>query len=161
MTPCSRSILLCDTTRSRLLRYSVSLLLGADFLNTLQHRVKTVLDLNRHLHAVSVYVTVVTMPTTNINVSNMSARRQKFFLFSIRKIMRNSLTVEDCSVNVFPGLACSSSENSSLKVKMSMEHRWNHTEWGRPRYWGKNLSQCHFVLHKSDIEWPGIKPGSP
>jgi hypothetical protein len=59
-------------------------LLGADFLKTLQHRVKTVLDLKRHLHAVSVYVTVVTMPTTSINVSTTSARRQKFF-FTIRK----------------------------------------------------------------------------
>jgi len=69
MIPCSRSILLFDTTRSRLLRYSVSLLLGADFLKTLQHRVKIVVlhVFNSLLHAVSVYATVVTMSTTSIN----------------------------------------------------------------------------------------------
>jgi len=46
----------------------VSLLLGEDFLKTLQHRVKIVHDFNRHLHVVSVYVTVVAVPTTSINV---------------------------------------------------------------------------------------------
>jgi hypothetical protein len=26
---------------------------------------------------------------------------------------------------------------------------------------GKNLSQCHFVHHKSCMDWPGTEPGSP
>jgi hypothetical protein len=26
---------------------------------------------------------------------------------------------------------------------------------------GENLSQCHFVDHKSQIFWPGIEPGPP
>jgi len=41
---------------------------------------------------------------------------------------------------------------------------WRATmEW----YWhgkkdlGKKLSQCHFAHHKSDMDWPGQKPGSP
>jgi hypothetical protein len=32
---------------------------------------------------------------------------------------------------------------------------------GKPKYSGKNLSQCHFVHHKSQIDRPGIEPGPP
>jgi hypothetical protein len=28
-----------------------------------------------------------------------------------------------------------------------MEHRWNDTDRGKPKYSGKNLSQCHFFHH--------------
>jgi hypothetical protein len=42
-----------------------------------------------------------------------------------------------------------------------MEHRWNETDRGKPKYSGKNLSQCHFVYHKSRMDWPGIEPGPP
>jgi hypothetical protein len=42
-----------------------------------------------------------------------------------------------------------------------MEHQWNETDRGRPKYSGKNLSQCHFANHKSHVDWPGIEPGPP
>jgi hypothetical protein len=40
-----------------------------------------------------------------------------------------------------------------------MEHRWNETDKGKPKYSGKNLSQCNFVYHKSHMDWPSIEPG--
>jgi hypothetical protein len=33
-----------------------------------------------------------------------------------------------------------------------MEHRWNKIDRGKPKYSGKNLSQCHFVHHKSHMD---------
>jgi hypothetical protein len=29
-----------------------------------------------------------------------------------------------------------------------------------PKYWEINLSQCHTVRHKPDVDWPGCEPGS-
>jgi hypothetical protein len=40
-----------------------------------------------------------------------------------------------------------------------MEHRWNEIDWGKPKYSERNLSQCHFVYHKSHMDRPGIKFG--
>ena len=37
-----------------------------------------------------------------------------------------------------------------------MEHRWNEIDRGKPKYLGKNLSQSHFVHHKSHMDWPVI-----
>jgi hypothetical protein len=44
---------------------------------------------------------------------------------------------------------------------MLMEHRWNEIDRGKPKYSEKNLSQCHFIHHKSHIGRPGIELGPP
>jgi hypothetical protein len=36
-----------------------------------------------------------------------------------------------------------------------MEHRWNGIDRGKQKYSGKNLSQYHFVHHKSHMNRPG------
>jgi hypothetical protein len=42
-----------------------------------------------------------------------------------------------------------------------MEHLWDDDERGKPKYFEKNLSQRHFVHHKSKIDWLGLEPGPP
>jgi hypothetical protein len=41
------------------------------------------------------------------------------------------------------------------------ERRWNDIDRGKPKNSEKNLSQCHFVNHKSHTDWPGREPGPP
>jgi hypothetical protein len=40
-----------------------------------------------------------------------------------------------------------------------MKYEWNETDRGKPKYSGKNLSQCHFIHHKSQMDWPEIEYG--
>jgi hypothetical protein len=42
-----------------------------------------------------------------------------------------------------------------------MEHLWNETDRGKSKYSGKNLTQYHFVHHKSHMDWHGIEAGDP
>ena len=39
-----------------------------------------------------------------------------------------------------------------------MEHRWNEIDREKPKYTGKNLSQCHFVHHNPN---PGLRGEGP
>lgn len=36
-----------------------------------------------------------------------------------------------------------------------MEWYWQ----GKLQYWDKSLSKCHYVHHKSRVNWPGVEPG--
>jgi hypothetical protein len=44
---------------------------------------------------------------------------------------------------------------------LSMEPWWNDTGRGRPKNSERNVSQCHFVHHKSQMNWLGREPGPP
>lgn len=44
------------------------------------------------------------------------------------------------------------------EMDMSMEHWYNDSNRGKPRYSEKNLAHCHFVNPKSHISWSGIEP---
>ena len=44
-------------------------------------------------------------------------------------------------------------------TRMNMEHWWNDANRRKLMYLEKQLSQCHFIQKKSNLDWPRIKPG--
>jgi len=42
-------------------------------------------------------------------------------------------------------------------INMSMEECWNDTDRRATKYLKKNLSQSHFIRHKSHMEWRGVE----
>jgi hypothetical protein len=44
---------------------------------------------------------------------------------------------------------------------MWKEQCYNDTDWGKPKYWEKNLSQYHYVIHKFHMDWPRLDTGAP
>ena len=61
---------------------------------------------------------------------------------------RNSI-----AFGMLPGFAVCPSSKNKMYMKISMEHWWNDTDRGKPKYWGGggSLYQCHFVDHKSHM----------
>ena len=60
----------------------------------------------------------------------------------------------------FSGLAVCPG-NSNMSMKMSMEHWWKDTDWGKPKYSEKNLSPCQFSHQKFHMDWAGIETRHP
>jgi hypothetical protein len=48
-----------------------------------------------------------------------------------------------------------------MSMKMSMEHWWKDTDWGKPKYSEKNPAPCHFFHKKFHMDWAGIEPRPP
>ena len=48
---------------------------------------------------------------------------------------------------------------SILPMKMGMEQWSNINDRGKLKYWEENVSQCHFVEHKSQHGLTTIEPG--
>jgi len=46
-----------------------------------------------------------------------------------------------------------------IDEEMNAGHWQNDKDRGKPKYSEKNLSKCHFVQCKSQMDWNGIKPG--
>ena len=46
-----------------------------------------------------------------------------------------------------------------IDEQMGMVYWWDDNDRGELKFFKKLLSQCHFVQHKSHMNWPGIKPG--
>jgi hypothetical protein len=42
-------------------------------------------------------------------------------------------------------------------MNINLEHWWNDTDRRKPKYWVRNLSQCHIVHHISYVVCPATK----
>jgi len=42
---------------------------------------------------------------------------------------------------------------------MSVGYSWNDIDRGKSQFLEKNLSQCQFVCHKTQMDLPSINPG--
>jgi len=42
-------------------------------------------------------------------------------------------------------------------MKMNMEHWWDDTDSGKPKYWEKNVFKCRFIRHRSPMDWSRIE----
>jgi len=52
------------------------------------------------------------------------------------------------------------SGRSNIKAKMCMERSWNNCDREKPKYWERNLSECHYVYHTSHLHLSKIEIGS-
>ena len=50
---------------------------------------------------------------------------------------------------------------TTMMMMISMEHWWNDTDRGKPKYWEKTLPHGHSVHHKSHVTRPGMEARSP
>jgi len=69
--------------------------------------------------------------------------------------IRKSSALSECS---HPSPACPS-DKSSINMKISMEHWYCDTDRGQPQDWERNLYRCHFICHKSHMDWSEIEAG--
>jgi hypothetical protein len=76
-------------------------------------------------------------PGDSENASNANAQpiAERALLFG------NHLALSVCP----SGMSC-------IKMKISMEHWWNDTEEGKPKYSNKHLSQYHSLHQKSNMD---------
>jgi hypothetical protein len=77
----------------------------------------------------------------------------------VEEFLRPTLPDFQTSISFLEGyqaLALYPCGKSNMWMKMSMEHWWTDTDRGKQKQSKENLSQCHFVHHKSDMDRPGI-----
>jgi len=77
-----------------------------------------------------------------------------------KKLSICSLVLQDIRKSLFkvPKLCSFVLVRRACNVTMSTEHWWSDIDRGKPKYWQKNPSQCHFFLHKSHMEWFWMEP---
>jgi hypothetical protein len=46
-------------------------------------------------------------------------------------------------------------------MKVNVKYWWSDTDKVKQKHWEKNLSQCDFIQHKSNMDCLGIEPMPP